>query len=176
MGLFDFVFHAGEKFTKDEIKILDRNFNSISAHTKKKYKFFSKEIVSKLYGSEVGVNFHRVTYRHQQVDKKGEISYEDELFLHCDRYYLRDKNDYEGLKNYFEDPAWDDYGPAIKMPDIEDFPTPLLVVGYRGNGFAVAFEYNFKNKIDRVLEDSGLSKKCVDKINISTVKYLKRLK
>ena len=50
MGLFDFIFHYGEKFTKDEIKILDRNFNSISAYTKKKYKCaFGEESITAYY-------------------------------------------------------------------------------------------------------------------------------
>ena len=34
MGLFDFALKPGQKFTKDELKILDQNFNSISVYTK----------------------------------------------------------------------------------------------------------------------------------------------
>ena len=39
MGIFDSILLKGKKFTKEEIKILDKNFNSISAHTKKNLNF-----------------------------------------------------------------------------------------------------------------------------------------
>ena len=35
MGLFDFALRPGQRFNKEEIRILDQNFNSISAYTKK---------------------------------------------------------------------------------------------------------------------------------------------
>ena len=39
MGLFDFALRSGQRFTQEEIRILDQNFNSISAYTKRKFKF-----------------------------------------------------------------------------------------------------------------------------------------
>ena len=39
MGLFDFALKPGQRFNKEEIRILDQNFNSISAYTKRKYRF-----------------------------------------------------------------------------------------------------------------------------------------
>ena len=67
MGLFDFVFHIGAKFTRDEIKILDMNFNSISAYTKKNYRFFLKDVGDNILASESG-GYHRIDYRHQDID------------------------------------------------------------------------------------------------------------
>ena len=164
MGLFDFVLHAGEKFTKDEIKILDQNFNSISAYTKKKYKFFSKEVQSDLWGeSEMRINFHRITYRHEDVNTD-EWDPHWHLFINCDRYYLRNKDDFSGFKRLFDD-HFDDKSSRIKIPTIKKFPTAVLIVGYRGNGFAVELEKN-----------PNLTKKCLDKIKSNTIKYLKALK
>ena len=37
MGLFDFALFPGQRFNKVELRILDQNFNSISAYTKNKY-------------------------------------------------------------------------------------------------------------------------------------------
>ena len=37
MGLFDFALNPGQRFTKEELRVLDQNFNSISAYTKNKY-------------------------------------------------------------------------------------------------------------------------------------------
>lgn len=175
MGLFDFVFHTGEKFTKYEIKILDQNFNSISAYTKKKYKFFSKEVNSNLSGDVMGINFHRVTYRHEDVNTD-EWDPAWHIYITCDRYYLRDKNDFSAFKRYFEE-RFDERLPSsiIKIPKIEEFPTPVLIVGYKGNGFAVELEYIFKNIVDRTLENSDLTKKCLDQIKSNTIKYLKAL-
>ena len=44
MGLFDFALNPGQKFSKDELRILDQNFNSITAYTKGKYQFDSRII------------------------------------------------------------------------------------------------------------------------------------
>ena len=174
MGLFDFALHPGEKFTKDEIKILDQNFNSISAYTKKKYKFSSKEVKSDLYGEvDMRINYHRITYIHEDVNTD-EWDSEWLLYINCDRYYLRNKDDFSGFKRLFDDP-FDDEAARIKIPEINEFPAPVLIVGYRGNGFAVELEYNFKDKINRVFENSDLTKKCVDKIKSNTIKYLKAL-
>ena len=173
MGIFDSILLKGKKFTKEEIKILDKNFNSISAHTKKKFKFSSREIKG-IYGSEFQVNYHRIIYTHENIDTdmsdpKWQVN------IQCDRYYLYNERDYEGFKNFFENFWGDKDAPRIKVPEIKDFPSPVLLVGYRFHGFAVELSYNFKSKIDRILEDPRLSKKCTEKINSLTIKYLKGL-
>ena len=174
MGLFDFAFHAGEKFTKDEIKILDMNFNSISAYTKKKYKFFMKDIKSDVYGDQdVGINFHKITYRHQDTDTN-EWDPKFELYINCHRYLIRDEREYSNFVNFFDDPYQEDW--RMNIPKIKNFPTPVLIVGYRGNGFAVELKYNYESSIDRTLENSDLTKDCIKKIESCAIKYLKGLK
>ena len=44
MGLFDFALYPGQRFNKVELSILDQNFNSISAYTENKYRFYSRSI------------------------------------------------------------------------------------------------------------------------------------
>jgi len=39
VGLFDFALRPGQRFSKEELRVLDQNLNSISAYTKKKYRF-----------------------------------------------------------------------------------------------------------------------------------------
>ena len=110
------------KSLKFAIKILDQNFNNISAYTKKKYKFFSKEVESDLWGhQEIRINFHRVTYRHEDVNTD-EWDPAWHIYITCDRYYLRDKNDFSAFKRYFEE-RFDERLPSsiIKIPKIEDF-------------------------------------------------------
>ena len=40
MGIFDFALRPGQRFSKEELRVLDQNLNSISAYTKKKISFF----------------------------------------------------------------------------------------------------------------------------------------
>jgi len=176
MGLFDFIFHAGEKFTKDEIKILDANFNSISAYTKKKYKFFRKRVSSDLSGhASMGLNFHNIVYEHTDINTN-EFDPKWIVSINCDRYYLRDKNDYWAFKRHYEEPFGD--FPIIEIPKIENFPKPILIVGYRDtnqNGFAVELKYNYESSIDKTLENSDLANDCIKKIESLAIKYLKKL-
>jgi hypothetical protein len=175
MGLFDFIFHYGEKFTKDEIKILDRNFNSISAYTKKKYKFFLRKISSDLNGDpDVGINYHQITYRHQDTGTD-ESDPKFEYYINCRRYLIRNKRDYDHFVTFFENIWEGKNAPKIIIPKIKDFPTPVLMVGYMGNGFAVALQYNYDSGIDRSLENSDLTDDCIKKIESLTIKYLKKL-
>ena len=44
MGLLDFAFHPGQKWTAQEIKVLDKNFSSISNYTNFKYNFEAKGV------------------------------------------------------------------------------------------------------------------------------------
>ena len=178
MGLFDFIFHTGEKFTKDEINILDLNFNSISAYTKKKYKFARKRLRSNLSGhASMGVNFHNITYEHTDINTD-EWDPEWTVSINCDRYYLRDNNDYRAFKNHYEETLHTPTGdfPIIKVPEISNFPTPVLTVGYRGNGFAVELKYNYESSIDKTLENSDLTDDCIKKIELLSIKYLTNLK
>ena len=178
MGLFDFIFHTGEKFTKDEINILDLNFNSISAYTKKKYKFARKRLSSNLRGNaSMGLNFHNITYEHTDINTD-KWDPEWTVPINCDRYYLRDKVSYSIFKNYYEETLHSPTGdfPIIKVPEISNFPTPVLIVGYRGNGFAVELKYNYESSIDKTLENSDLTDDCIKKIELLSIKYLTNLK
>ena len=64
MGLFDFALKPGQRFNKEEIRVLDKNFNSISAYTKRKFRFERKDIADDINGSVYGIDNHRVTYIH----------------------------------------------------------------------------------------------------------------
>ena len=61
MGLFDFALNSGQKFSKDELRILDQNFNSITAYTKGKYQFYSRNIDDDIQGSMSNVSRHKIT-------------------------------------------------------------------------------------------------------------------
>ena len=176
MGLFDFVFHAGEKFTKDEIKILDRNFNSISAYTKKKYKFFLRDIKSDVNGDhDVGINYHEIIYRHQDTGTN-EFDPNFEYYINCRRYLIRDEKEYDNFFNFFENVWEGEDAPKINIPKIKNFSSPVLIVGYRDNGFAVELKYNYESSIDKTLENSDLTDDCIKKIESLSIKYLKNLK
>ena len=51
MGLFDAILKPGQKFSKDELWMLDQNFNSISVHTKRMYQFYSRDVSNDIQGS-----------------------------------------------------------------------------------------------------------------------------
>ena len=42
MGLFDFALRPGQRFSKEELRVLDQNLNSISAYTKKNIDFLTE--------------------------------------------------------------------------------------------------------------------------------------
>ena len=173
MGLFDFVFHIGAKFTRDEIKILDMNFNSISAYTKKNYRFFLKDVGNNILASDAG-GHHRIDYRHQDIDTD-EFNRDHELYIRCYKYLIRGKREYDVFVHYI-DPSQEDENTRINTPKIKKFPTSILVVGYGGHGFAVEFKYNYENLIDKTLENSDLTKECISEIKSCAIKYLKDCK
>ena len=176
MGLFDFIFHAGEKFTKDEIKILDMNFNSISAYTKKKYKFRMKDISNNVRGDQdVGIDFHEIVYSHVDTDTN-EFDPKWEVSIVCFRYLIRNEREYSNFVSFFENVGEGEEAPKINIPKIKNFPTAVLVVGYRGNGFAVELKYNYESSIQRIVDDSNLTNDCIKKIESCAIKYLKGLK
>ena len=122
----------------------------------------------------MGLNFHRITYEHEDINTD-EWDPNWTVSINCDRYYLRDKDHYQAFKNYCEEPFGDD-GSIIKIPKISDFPTPVLIVGYKGNGFAVELKYNYESSIERTIENSDLTNDCIKKIESCAIKYLKDLK
>ena len=172
MGLFDFALKPGQRFTKEELRILDQNFNSIAAYTKKKYRFDHKRIADNISGSHSGVDFHEVSYTHIDTNTN-EFDSAYAFRLDCHKYFIVNDRYYRGLKNFYDSDHED--GPKIKVPELKKFPTFVLKVGWHGNGFITEFKYNKDNIIDRTLEDPYLNKKCVEEIENNSIKFLKNL-
>ena len=172
MGLFDFALFPGQRFNKVELRILDQNFNSISAYTKNKYRFYSRIIRDNiLCVEECGVNYHEVTYTHIDINKD-ESNSNYIRRIECHKYHIpNEKIYYYGLKRFYDSDLED--GPKIKVPKLKKFPTFVLQVGWHGNGFITEFKYNKDNIIDRTLEDSNLSDKCIEEITNNSIKFLK---
>ena len=172
MGIFDPLLYSGEKFSKEEKQILDENFNSISAYTKKKYKFYRREDTNNMRGSHMGINFHRITYSHKDIDTD-EFNPNHIVYINCDMYWIKNERFLDAFEDYFELPFDDKDAPRLKVPVVKKFPARLLVVGFHGSGFIAEFKYKMDSKIDRILEDSSLTNDCIKKINSECVKYLK---
>ena len=172
MGLFDFALFPGQRFNKVELSILDQNFNSISAYTKNKYRFYSRIIRDNiLCVEECGVNYHEVTYTHIDINKD-ESNSNYIRRIECHKYHIpNEKIYYYGLKRFYDSDLED--GPKINVPKLKKFPTFVLQVGWHGNGFITEFKYNKDNIIDRTLEDSNLSDKCIEEIKNNSIKFLK---
>ena len=165
MGLFDFALRPGQRFNKKEINILDKNFNSISAYTKRKYRFDLKDIADDINGSHYGVDNHRITYQHICTQL---TEWDDNYILRIDclKLFIKTERQYiHSLKDFYESPHED--GPKIKVPLMKKFPTFALLVGWDGNGFITEFKYNSNN--------SDLTKECVKDIESNTIKFLKKL-
>ena len=165
MGLFDFAIKPGQRFNKEEIRILDQNFNSISAYTKRKFKFDRKDIADNINGSTYGIDNHKITYLH--IDTQLTEWDSEYLFpIDCLKLFIKTERNYKhGLKGFFDRDY--DKGPQIKVPIMKKFPTFALLVGWHGNGFITEFKYDSNG--------SYLSKKCVDEIEKNTIKFLKKL-
>ena len=165
MGLFDFAIKPGQRFNKEEIRILDQNFNSISAYTKRKFKFDRKDIADNINGSTYGIDNHKITYLH--IDTQLTEWDSEYLFpIDCLKLFVKTERNYKhGLKGFFDN-GYDD-GPKIKVPIMTKFPTFALQVGWLGNGFITEFKYDSNG--------ATLTKKCVDEIEKNTIKFLKKL-
>ena len=166
MGLFDFALRPGQRFNKEELRVLDKNFNSVSAYTKRKFRFERKDIANDINGSHYGVDNHRVTYIH--IDTKLPDSDTNQwLQFDCLKLFVKTEGDHYALKDYFEY----HYGGKhkhlnIKVPAMNKFPTFALKVGWGGNGFITEFQKDI---------DGGLTKKCVKEIEKNSIQFLKKL-
>jgi len=173
MGLFDFALRPGQRFNKEELRILDKNFNSISAYTKRKFRFERKDIADDINGSHYGVDNHRVTYIH--IDTQLPDSDPNQwLQFDCLKLFIKTEGNYHAVKEFF-DSSYDDGFKKIKVPVMKKFPTFALKVGWGGNGFITEFKYNSDNIIDRTLDNPYLSDKCIKEIETNSIKFLKKI-
>ena len=170
MGLFDFALNPGQRFTKEELRVLDQNFNSISAYTKNKYRFLHRRISDDISGSHYGVDFHRVEYSHTNI-KTNEFDKNHIVRIDCTKYFLQNESIYYGLKEFYDSDHED--GSKIKVPKIKKFPTFVLQVGWHGNGYITEFKYNSDNVIEKAL-GSRLTDKCINEIEKNSIKFLKK--
>ena len=173
MGLFDFALRPGQRFTKEELRVLDQNFNSISAYTKKKYRFSHRSISDDISGSHYGVDFHKVHYTHIDINTH---EFDDKYMIQLDiyKYFIANERTYDALKEFF-DSVFETGNPKIKVPKIEKFPTFVLRVGWHGNGFITEFKYNADNVVERTLDNPYLTDKCIKEIEKNSIKFLKKL-
>ena len=173
MGLFDFAIRPGQRFNKEELRILDQNFNSISAYTKKKYRFHDREVANDINGSNYGVDNHKVSYRHIDINLT-EWDSDYVLYLDCFKLFVKTERQYKfGLIHHFDDPH-DPHLPRIKVPKLKKFPTFVLQVGWHGNGFLTELKYKSDNVIDKTLAPE-LTDQCIKEIETNTKKFLKKL-
>ena len=169
MGLFKGIFkYRSHKFNNDELNVLDKNFNSISAYTKKKYRFDKKEIAKELNGNNYNIDGHTVTYNHIDINLN-EYDNEYVLFVICEK--LNVKNDrlyYSGLIETFDSPH--DNDTRIKVPEIKNFPAYVLKVTIKDKGYMVKLEYNNEDIITSKLTDS-----CIKDIELNSINLLKKI-
>ena len=168
MGLFDFALRPGQRFNKEELRVLDQNFNSISAYTKKKYRFSHKSISDDISGSHYGVDFHHTHYHHIDIEDET-----NEHQINCTKYFIANEDTYYNLKEFYDSDHED--RPKIKVPKLDKFPTFVLQIGWGGNGFITEFKYNSDGAIDRALDNPHLTDKCIKEIEVNSIKFLKNL-
>tara|TARA_B100000902_G_C27264247_1_gene892569 strand:- start:846 stop:1370 length:525 start_codon:yes stop_codon:yes gene_type:complete len=173
MGLFDFALKPGQKFTKDELKILDQNFNSISVYTKSKYQFYSRNIDNDIQGSMANVDCHKMKYSYVNIDMN-----EDDSRAHREititKYYVRDEYDLKNLDDFYNSSFDVQEEARVPPPKILNFPTYVLKVGYPSEGFMIELRYKSKEKIDKLL-DGSLEDDCIKEIKDKSKKYLKKI-
>ena len=167
MGLFDFALRPGQRFNKEELRVLDQNLNSISAYTKNKYRFSHRNIWDDISGTHYGVDCHRVSYSHQDIDNPN-----NDVQIDCTKYFVKNDDIYSCLKNFYDDPYMDARS-RIKVPKLTKFPTYVLGIGWPGCGFLIEIKYNAENLIDRTLDNPHLTDKCIKEIKTNTIKFLK---
>ena len=158
MGLLDFAFHPGQKWTAQEIKVLDKNFSSISNYTDFKYDFEAKVVEDDIKSIQGNPESHEVIYEHVLPNQPNM-----EAFICCQKYRIINKSQLETLKSFYSsDPH--DLKANLEIPLIEKFPTNLLQVGHQGLGFFTILEYG-KNGV--------VTDKCQKLIRKNSIKYLK---
>ena len=169
MGLFDFALRPGQRFAKEEIRLLDQCFNSISSYTKKNYTFYTKSIADNINGSHYGVDHHEIKYIHQNIDtdENDPNFYE---YIICRKYFVQIKRHHECLKRFYEEEYEDS---IIKVPKARKYPSFFLMVGSMTNGFMSDFIYNSENIVDRTLDNPYLSDACIQEIKSKSIKFLK---
>ena len=164
MGLFDAILKPGQKFSKEELNILDQNFRNISEQTRKKYQFHSRSVDSDVQGSMSNVSCHKLFYTYQDMDKHEDDS-DAYLYVYITKYYVRDKNDLHNLNNFYNNIYDLKEEHRVPPPILNNYPTYVLKIGAPNEGFMVELIYN-GNMIDEI---------CVKEINEKGKKYLKSI-
>ena len=116
MGLFDFAIKPSQRFNKEEIRILDQNFNSISAYTKKKFKFDRKDIADNINGSTYGIDNHKITYHHTDTQLT-EWDSEYLLPIDCLKLFIKTERNYNQAKGG-ADVITDDFLFEVKRKEV----------------------------------------------------------
>jgi len=169
MGLFDFALKPGQRFTKEELRVLDQNFNSISAYTKRKYRFSHRRVATDINGSHYGVDNHTVNYSHQDINNPDEY-----MEINCTKYFIKTEQTYSSLMDFYDSPFMDDKS-RVTVPKLTKFPTFVLCIGWPGSGYINEFKYNSDGAINRALDNPHLTDKCIKEIEANSIKFLKNL-
>jgi hypothetical protein len=157
MSLFNNLFGYNKKFSEQEVKILDKCFNGISQYTQQNYDFEHKVINFYLKKDNLvpGLYGHEVVYSHTNTN-----DHNDSFYIHCRKYRINNKNDLNHIKDCFEE-MHDD---KISVPNINNFPTNILQVGWHGLGFITILNY----------DNNGLvTSDCENLIKNNSIKFLK---
>lgn len=164
MGLFDSILKPGQKFSKEELNILNKNFNSISVYTKRKYQFYSVNEDDDIQGSMSNVSCHKLSYTYQDIDK-----HEDEsdayLEIYITKYYVKDKNDLHNLDNFYNNVYDLREEHRIPPPKLNNYPSYILKVGAPNEGFMIELKY----------QDGRIEQSCINEIKDKSAKYLKEI-
>jgi len=160
MGILDFALHPGQKFTDQEINILDKNFCSINDHTNFKYEFDGKLIDKDIISIHGIPSSHEILYRHNLPEHENM-----DLFIACKKYRIRNQDEFDKLNAFYKSDR-DDLLYRLIVPEIKKFPKNLLQVGHHGFGFFTILEY---------INNGVLTEKCKKLIRKNSIKYLKYL-
>ena len=163
MGFFDFALNPGQKFSKDELWMLDQNFNSISVYTKKKYKFYSRNVDNDIQGSNSNVSCHKLSYTYIDIDKHEDRS-DAHLEIDITKYYVRDKYDLQNLDDFYNSTYDIREEHRVPPPKLINFPAYVLKVGAPGQGFMIELKKNNDGRIDQ---------SCINEMKDNCEKYLK---
>tara|TARA_Y100000591_G_scaffold315046_1_gene322243 strand:+ start:297 stop:806 length:510 start_codon:yes stop_codon:yes gene_type:complete len=164
MGLFDAILKPGQKFSKDELWMLDQNFNSISVYTKRRYQFYSRDVANDIQGSMSYVSCHNVYYHYQDIDKHEDES-DAHLRIYITKYYVKDKNDLHNLDNFYNNLYDLREEHRIPPPKLNNYPTYILKVGAPNEGFMIELKY----------QDGRIEQSCINELKDKSAKYLKEI-
>jgi hypothetical protein len=157
MSLFNNLFGYNKKFSEQEVQILDKCFNGISQYTQQNYDFEHKVINFYLKKDNLvpGLYGHEVVYSHTNTNDRN-----DSFYIHCRKYRINNKSDLNHIKDCFEE-MHDD---KISVPNVNNFPTNILQVGWHGLGFITILNY----------DNNGLvTTDCENLIKNNSIKFLK---